>query len=52
MDMIQTFRIIKAIDDLEASDFFTMNITETRGHGMEIKQAQLEEVQFLPQGGG
>ena len=48
MDMIQTFRIITGIDDLEASDFFTMN------HGKKItkqpiKQAELEEIQFLPQ---
>ena len=33
MDMIQTFSIMKGIDDLEASDFFTMNSRETRGHG-------------------
>ena len=56
MDMIQTFRIMTDIDDLEASDFFTMNPRETRGHGKKIiheatKQAELEEVQFLPQGG-
>ena len=36
MDMIQTFRIMTGIDDLEASDFFTMNSRETRGHGMKI----------------
>ena len=30
MDMIHTFRIMKGIDDLEASDFFTMNTRETR----------------------
>ena len=50
MDMIQTFRIMTGIDDLEARDFFTMNPRETRGHGA-TKQAELEEVQFLPQGG-
>ena len=36
MDMIQTFRIMTGIDDLEASDFFTMNPRETRGHGKKI----------------
>ena len=36
MDMIQTFCIMTGIDDLEASDFFTMNSRETRGHGMKI----------------
>ena len=36
MDMIQTFRIMTGIDDLEASDFFTMNSRETRGHGKKI----------------
>ena len=40
MDMIQTLRIIKGIDDLEASDFFTMNTRETRGHGMESSSKQ------------
>ena len=40
MDMIETFLIMKGIDDLEASDFFTMNSRETRGHGKKImKQA-------------
>ena len=47
---------MKGIDDLEASDFFTINSRETRGRGIENheanKQPQLEEVQFLPQGGG
>ena len=33
MNVIQTFRIMKGIDHLEASDFFTTN---TRGHGMKI----------------
>ena len=33
MDMIETFLIMKGIDDLEASDFFTMNPRETRGNG-------------------
>ena len=32
MDMIQAFRIMTGIDDLEASDFFTVNSRETRGH--------------------
>ena len=36
MDMIQTFRIMTGIDDLEASDFFTMNSRENRGHGKKI----------------
>ena len=36
MDMIQTFRIMTGIDDLEASDLFTMNPRETRGHGKKI----------------
>ena len=36
MDMIQTFRIMTGIDDLEASDFLTMNSRETRGHGKKI----------------
>ena len=36
MDMIQTFSIMTGIDDLEASDFFTMNSRETRGHGKKI----------------
>ena len=36
MDMIQTFRIMTGIDDREASDFFTMNPRETRGHGKKI----------------
>ena len=27
---------MKGIDDLEASDFFTMNTREPRGHGMKI----------------
>ena len=36
MDMIQTFRIMTGIDDLEASDFFTMNSRETCGHGKKI----------------
>ena len=27
---------MKGIDDLEASDFFTMNSRATRGHGMKI----------------
>ena len=35
MDMIQTFRITKGTDDLEASNF-TMNSRETRDHGMKI----------------
>ncbi len=34
--MIQTFRIIKGIDDLEASDFFTIPAREISGHGMTI----------------
>ncbi len=34
--MIQTFRIMKGIDDLEASGFFQMKTRETRGHGMKI----------------
>ena len=29
-------RIMTGIDDLEASDFFTMNSRETRGHGKKI----------------
>ena len=49
MDMIKTFRIMTGIDDLEASDFFTMNPRETRGHGKKIMKqpsrlAELEEV--------
>ena len=36
MDIIQTFRIMKGIDDLEASYLFTMPTRETRGHGMKI----------------
>ena len=36
MDMIQTFGIMTGIDDLEASDFFTMNSRETRGYGKKI----------------
>ena len=36
MDMIQPFRIIKGIDDREASDFFTLNSRETRGRRMKI----------------
>ena len=36
MDMIQTFRITKGIDDLEASDLFSMNSRETRGRRMKI----------------
>ena len=40
---------MKGIDDLEASDFFTMNTRETRGHGMKNKQTDLELIQFLPQ---
>ena len=36
MDMIQTFRIMMGIDDLDASDFFTMNSREIRGHGKKI----------------
>ena len=36
MVMIQTFRIIKGIDDLETRDFFTMNSRETCGHKMKI----------------
>ena len=36
MDMIKTFRIMQAIDDLEASDFFTMNTRETSDRGMKI----------------
>ena len=34
--MIQTFRIMKGIDDLEASDFFTMNSRKNRCHGMKL----------------
>ena len=34
--MIQTFRIMTGIGDLEASDFFTMNPRETRGNGKKI----------------
>ena len=55
MDMIQTFRIMKGIGDMEACDFFTMNRRETRGPSNENheanEQAEVEEVQFLPQGG-
>ena len=36
MDMIQTFLIMKGIDDMLASHFFTLNSRETRGHGMKI----------------
>ena len=36
MDMTQTLRILTGIDYLEASDFFTMNSRETRGHGKKI----------------
>ena len=36
MDMIQTFRIVKRIDDVGARDFFTMNTRETCSHGMQI----------------
>ena len=36
MDMAQTFRIMTGIDDLEASDFFTMNSRESRGHGKKL----------------
>ena len=36
MVMIQIFRIIKGIDDLETRDFFTMNSRETCGHKMKI----------------
>ena len=35
-DMIQTFRIMNGIDDVEASDFFTINSRETRGRGMKL----------------
>ena len=38
MDMIKTFRIMTGIDDLEASDFFTMNSREPRGHGKKSMQ--------------
>ena len=56
MNMSHTVRIMKDIGDLEASGFFTMNTRETRGHGKKIMKqtsswAELEEVQFLPQGG-
>ena len=34
--IVQTFRIMKVIDDLEASNFFTMNSSKIRGHGMKI----------------
>ena len=37
MYMIQTFRIMKGIDDLEASEFFTMNTRETGGDGIVAK---------------
>ena len=88
--MIQTFRFIKGIDDLETSNFFTyshlylccvhtlqhlnnhvdvtniqfiyyyyfftMNTRKKRDQGMKNhdanKEAELEEVQFIPQGGG
>ena len=43
MDMIQTFRIMTGIDDLEASDFFTMNSRETRGHGHGKKIVNLKQ---------
>ena len=36
VDMIQTFCIMKGIDDLEATDFITMNSREIRSHGMKI----------------
>ena len=36
MDINQTFRNTKGIDDLEASDLFTMNTRETRRHRMKI----------------
>ena len=36
VDVIQTFYIMKGIDDMEASDFFTMNTRDTRGLGMKI----------------
>ena len=33
--MIKIFRIMRGIGDFEASDLFTMNTRETRGHGMK-----------------
>ena len=36
MNTIQTFRIVNDIDDLEARYFFTMNTSDTRGHGMKV----------------
>ena len=41
MDIFQTFSIMKDIDDLEASDFFTMNSRETRGHVKKIMKSQV-----------
>ena len=40
MDMIQTFRILKGIDNLRAKDFFTISDKPTRGHNLKlVKQA-------------
>ena len=36
LDVVQTFRIMNDLDNLEARDFFTMNTRETRGHGIKI----------------
>ena len=36
MDMIQTFRIIRGIDNLRTEDFFTLSDSSTRGHSCKI----------------
>ena len=48
MDMIQTFHIMKGIDDLEASDFFTMNSLQekTRGHGMKNHEGNISSYSY------
>lgn len=41
-DLIQVFRIMKGFDKVQASEFFTMNQNDTRGHSMKIFKPRVE----------